>query len=175
MKMHIRPANPADLPAINSIYNHFVATSTATYQMEPSSESDRRRWFDEHAAAGLPITVAIIENAVRGWASLNPFHARAGYRFTLENSVYVHPDYPRRGIGRALLADLLDRAAKLPCHSILAIISADQTPSLALHTAAGFIEVARLKEVGHKFNQWLDVIYMQKLLPYDAETGTQIS
>jgi len=168
MTTEIRLAVEADLPAINAIYNHFVAISTCTYQMQPTTEEERRAWFAEHAAAVLPVTVATVEGAVRGWGALNPFHRREGYRFTLEDSIYVHPDYPRRGIGRALLSDLLERAAALPCHSVIAIISADQSPSIALHAAAGFVEVGRLREAGHKLGGWLDVLYMQRMLPRSA-------
>ena len=161
--MSIRLARPGDCPAINAIYNHYVTRSTCTYQTEPSTEVERAKWFEHHGTS-YPVTVFENPHDVVGWGSLSPFHARAAYRFTVENSVYVHPDHQKKGIGRALLADLIDRARALGYRSIIAIISADQGPSLALHAGAGFREAGRLARVGYKFDRWLDVVYMQKEL-----------
>jgi len=159
----IRLATPPDLDAINDIYNHYVLTSTCTYQTEPETIDARRTWFTNHGPLH-PITIAQHDGQIVGWASLSRFHARAAYSRTVENSVYVHPDHHRQGIGRALLTDLIDRARALGHHTIIAGIDAEQAPSVAIHTAHGFNQVALLKEVGFKFNRWLDVIYMQKTL-----------
>lgn len=159
----IHLATPADLPAINDIYNHYVLNSTCTYQTEPETIEARRAWFTNHGPVH-PITVAKQSNRILGWASLSRFHARAAYSRSVENSVYVHPDHHRKGIGRALLTDLIDRARALGHHTIIAGIDAEQTPSVAIHAAHGFQQVALLKEVGFKFNHWLHVIYMQKML-----------
>jgi phosphinothricin acetyltransferase len=155
----IRPATRGDLPAINDIYNHYVLHSTCTYQEEPSTMPEREGWFDAHGREH-PVTVLELDGQVAGWGSLSRFHARSAYRFSAENSVYVHHDLHRRGIGAALLQDLLRRATELQLHTIIAGIDTEQAPSIALHRKFGFIEVARLKE----FGRWLDVIYMQKLL-----------
>jgi phosphinothricin acetyltransferase len=159
----IRLATPADLDAINDIYNHYVLNSTCTYQTEPETIEARRAWFTNHGPPH-PITIAEHDERILGWGSLSRFHARAAYSRTVENSVYVHPDHHRQGIGRALLTDLIDRARALGHHTIIAGIDAEQSSSVAIHAAHGFEQVALLKEVGFKFNRWLHVIYMQKLL-----------
>jgi phosphinothricin acetyltransferase len=159
----IRLATAADLPAINAIYNHYVRTSTCTYQTEPSTDAERAEWFADRDAR-LPVTVAELDGRVAGWGSLNRFHARAAYRFTTENSVYVDHAMHRQGIGRALLVDLIARARVLEYHAILAVISADQAASLKLHEALGFVEVGCAREIGWKFDRWLDVAYLELLL-----------
>ena len=154
----------ADLDAINAIYNHYVLHSTCTYQEEPSSSDERAAWFAAHGPRH-PITVAESpDGAVLGWGSLSRFHARSAYRNTVENSVYVRHDLHRRGLGRALLDDLIARAQSVGHHTILAIIDAGQAGSVALHRAHGFESVAHLKEVGFKFGRWRDVVYMQRMV-----------
>src|SRR5688572_30007204 len=113
MSIHIRLANEADLPSINSIYNHYVSTSTCTYQEEPTTEDERRTWFANRSGKH-PVTVAVMEvGEIAGFGALNEFRARSAYRFTVENSVYVRHDLHRQGLGRMLLVDLLDRAKEL--------------------------------------------------------------
>ena len=159
----VRPATIADLQVINDIYNHYVPCSTCTYQEEPETMEARRAWFASHGARH-PITVAAVNDEVVGWGSLSPFRERSAYRFTVENSVYVSHAHQRRGVGRALLADLIDRARAVGHHSIIAGIDADQTRSIALHAAFGFREVANLREAGFKFGRWLHVRYLQLML-----------
>lgn len=159
----IRPATQADLSAINEIYNHYVLHSTCTYQEEPSTAAEREVWFLAHGPQH-PITVALLDNLVVGWGSLSPFHPRSAYRRTVENSIYVHHDRQRQGIGTALLLDAIDRARGLGHHTMIAGIDADQAASVGIHERAGFEQVARLKEVGFKFGKWLDVVYLQKML-----------
>ena len=159
----IRLATVADLDRINEIYNHYVLHSTCTYQTEPEPIEGRRKWFEAHGERH-PVTVAEEDGRVVGWGSLSRFHARAAYGRTVENSVYVDPALHRRGIGRLLLVDLIERAQDLGHHTIVALIDADQLPSIAIHEKLGFETVGRLKEVGYKFDRWLHVIHMQKLL-----------
>jgi phosphinothricin acetyltransferase len=159
----MRLATPADLPAINAIYNHYVIHSTCTYQTEPATADERKAWFDAHGSA-YPVTVIEDAGEVIGWGSLSKFHQRSAYRPTVENSVYVRHDRLARGIGKLLLEDLIRRAEKQGYHSIMALISADQEASVRLHARFGFITVGNLKEVGRKFDRWLDVVYMQKML-----------
>ena len=161
--MRLRPALAADLAAINAIYNHYVLQSTATYQTVPSTAEERTAWFAAHGPAH-PVIVAEIDGHVVGWGSLSPFHARAAFARTVENSVYVHQDFQRRGIGKALLTELIARGRALGHHAIIAAISADQEASLALHRIFGFSENGRLHEVGFKFGRWLDVAYLQLAL-----------
>lgn len=159
----IRPATARDLDAVNAVYNHYVVHSTTTYQTEPETREARQAWFDSHGAKH-PVTVAEVDGEILGWGSLSPFHPRAAYHRTVEDSIYVRHDARRRGIGRALLTDLIDRAIKLGHHTIIAGIDSEQAGSIALHARFGFVEVARLREVGFKFDRWLDVVYMQRML-----------
>lgn len=159
----IRLAHESDLPAINAIYNHYVAHSTCTYQLAPETDEARLAWFQRHDAAH-PITVAEEGGEIVGWGSLNVFNPREAYARTVENSVYIRHDQRGRGLGRALLADLVARARALGHHTIIAGISAEQTASLRLHTAFGFEEIGRLREVGFKHGQWLDVVSLQLML-----------
>src|SRR4051794_31143125 len=114
----IRPATVADVPAIHAIYNHYVATSTCTYQVEPETEADRLGWFTKRTAAP-PVVVAEAGGEVVGWAALSPWSSRCGYASTVEASVYVRHDRHRRGLGLALLADLIARAKQLGHHGVL--------------------------------------------------------
>ena len=163
LDVQIRRATADDLQTINDIYNHYVPCSTCTYQEEPETMESRREWFASHGDRH-PVTVAVVDGQVVGWGSLSPFRERSAYRYTVENSVYVSPAHQRRGIGRALLIDLIDRARTLGHHSIIAGIDAEQTGSIALHAAVGFREVADLREVGFKFGRWLHVRYLQLML-----------
>ncbi len=156
----LRLAALADLPAINAIYNHSVLYSTATYQTEPSTDAERAAWFAAHGD-NHPVIVAEIDGTVVGWGSLSPFHPRAAFARTVENSVYIHKDFHRRGVGKAILVELLKRAKDLGHHRVIAAISGDQEPSLALHESLGFTERGRLTEVGCKFGRWLDLVYLE--------------
>ena len=161
--IRIRTATEADLAAVNAIYNHYVLASTCTYQEEPTTADERAAWFAAHDGAH-PITVAESGGEVVAWGSLSRFHPRAAYRRTVEDSLYVRHDLHGRGIGSAVLADLLERATALGHRSVVGVISADQPASIALHLRHGFAECGRLREVGHKFGRWLDVVYLQRLL-----------
>jgi phosphinothricin acetyltransferase len=164
--VRIRLATADDLAAINEIYNYYVETSTCTYQKDPSTEAERAQWFAAHGER-FPITVAESGDptdpipTIIGWGSLSAFRDRWGYRFTIENSVYVRHDAQRCGIGRALLADLIERARALSYHTIIAGISAEQAGSVRLHELAGFRPAGHFRQVGHKFDQWLDVLFLQ--------------
>jgi phosphinothricin acetyltransferase len=163
LDIRIRAATAADLRAINDIYNHYVLHSTCTYQEEPEPMAAREAWFAAHGPAH-PITVALLDDDVVGWGSLSPYHDRSAYRFSVENSVYVRHDLHRRGIGRALLVDLIERARALDHHTIIAGIDAEQAGSIAIHEVLGFRQVADLREVGFKFGRWLHVRYLQLML-----------
>ena len=161
--VQLRLATEADLPIINDIYNHYVLNSTCTYQMEPERMEDRVKWFAAHGVKH-PVTVAEGEGKVLGWGSLSQFHRRAAYANTVENSIYVHHELRRKGIGSVILADQIRRAREIGHRTILAIIDADQAGSIGLHERFGFTRAAHLKQLGFKFNRWLDVVYMQLLL-----------
>lgn len=159
----IRPATADDLPTINDIYNHYVLHSTCTYQVEPSTMEERREWFAHHDDKH-PVIVGCENGVVRAWASLSKFHPREAYSRTVENSIYVHHEHHRRGLGRLLTEEMIQQAKLLGHHTIIASISADQTGSVALHEVLGFRKAAHLKEVGVKFGRWLDVVWLQLML-----------
>ena len=160
LKIQIRDASDSDLVAINDIYNHYVHHSTCTYQEEPETLDARRKWFEHHGEKH-PVIVAELDGRVVGWGSLSAYHPRSAYRRTVENSVYIHHEHQRRGIGSLLLQDLIVRAQKLGHHAIIAGIDGEQAASVALHAKFGFEKVGHLKQVGFKFDRWLDVIYME--------------
>lgn len=166
----IRPAVEADLPAVREIYNHYVATSTCTFQVEPDTEAERLEWFRERTAAH-PVVVAEIAGEVIGWASLSPWKGRCAYRFSVEASVYVRHDCHRRGIGRALLADVVERAKALGHRTVIGGACTEQAASLALQRSLGFEPVGCFRAVGYKFGRWLDVAYLQLVLDPPATAG----
>jgi L-amino acid N-acyltransferase len=159
----IRAATPADPGAINDIYNHYVLYSTCTYQEEPEPLESRRQGFGHHGERH-PVIVAELEGQVAGWGSLSAYHPRPAYRYTVENSVYIHYQWHRRGLGSLQLQDLITRAQGLGHRAIIAGIDAGQPARVALHAKFGCGEAGHLKRVGFKFGRWLDVIYMELLL-----------
>jgi L-amino acid N-acyltransferase YncA len=163
MPVTLRDAVPGDAEAIGAIYNHYVLSSTCTYQTEPDTGAQRAAWLADHGDR-YPVVVAELEGEVVGWGCLSRYQSRAGYAPTVENSVYVRHDLHGRGIGGALLAELIRRGVSLGYHSMLAGISADQAASVALHEKLGFHEVGRLREVGLKFGRRLDVVWLQRML-----------
>ena len=164
--MHVRPATTSDLPGILAIYNDAVLHTTATYDEQEETLERRVLWWEDHQRHGYPVWVA--EGAggeIVGWSSLSRFHSKPGYRHTAENSVYVSASHRSRGIGKLLMEPLIAGARARGCHAILALIDAENSASLRLHRGFGFVEVGHLREVGFKFGRWLDVVYMQRLLP----------
>lgn len=159
----IRPATPSDLPEINTIFNYYVAHSTCVWTTTPCSETERQAWYAEHREA-MPVIVAERDERVVGWGALSSFRAAYTQAGTLEDSVYVHHDFHRQGIGSCLLTSLIETARRKGLRSILANISADQTPSIRLHEKFGFQKVAHLHQVGRKFNRLFDAVYLQLLL-----------
>ena len=161
--IRIRLATSDDLARINEIYNHYVLHSTCTYQEEPHTAEERAHWFGDHGPA-YPVTVVEVDSQVVGWGALSRFRERSAYRFSIENSVYVDHRWHRRGLGRRLLADLIVRGRAAGHHTIVAGIDGEQEASIAIHAGFGFERVAHLRQVGFKFNRWLDLIYMQVML-----------
>lgn len=166
MRLTVRPARTADLPAIAEIYSDAVLNSTATFDTEPRSAAERGRWLREH---GPPYVVLVAERdgEVVGWASLSPFRPKPAYRHTAEDSVYVRADARGRGVGAALLARLLEVAAENGFHSVIGLIAGENPASVRLHRRLGFRRVGVEREVGFKFDRWLDVVVMQRLLRGD--------
>lgn len=163
MNTVIRLATLDDLPSVREIYNYYVERSTCTFQLEPDTETQRLAWFQSRSPTH-PVVVAEVAGEVIGWASLSPWSGRAGYARTVEASVYIRHDCHRRGLGRMLLLDLIERARALGHHVIIGGACTEQAASLALQESLGFERVSHFRQVGHKFGRWLDVVHMQLLL-----------
>ena len=161
--VRIRVATEPDAEAIRRIYNHEVQHSTATFDLVPRSREEQRSWLASRSGA-FSVLVAEWEGEVVGFASVSPYKERAAYRTTVEDSVYVRGDRQGLGIGRALLMAVLDAAEASGFHAVMARIEAGGVASRALHEACGFRLVGIEREVGRKFNRWLDLALMQCLL-----------
>ena len=159
--MPIRAAVYSDLPAILEIYNESVQNSTASYDLEPRDMAAQLRWFENHRAGAYPIIVAIHWRKVVGWASLSPFHSRPGYGHTVEDSIYVASRNRGKGYGSSLLNALLQEA-NTKYHVVMALIDGDNKASIHIHEKAGFKNVGVMREVGRKFDRWLDVVIMRR-------------
>jgi L-amino acid N-acyltransferase len=174
--MLIRLAASGDAEAIRAIYNVEVLESTNTFDMVPRTRAEQEAWLAEHR--GVHPAIVATEPAdggslghsgaggevVLGFGSLSAFHERAGYAGTAENSVYVDRRQRGKGVGRALLAELLTLASAHGFHSVIARIAGHNEVSIGLHQAAGFELVGVEREVGRKHRQWLDVVELQRLL-----------
>jgi phosphinothricin acetyltransferase len=162
--MIVRDAVDADLPAILAITNDAIANSTAVWSLTPVTLDQRRTWWHERTVAGMPVLVAAGDNGVAGFASYAQFRPWEGYLHTVEHSIYVDAARRGRGIGKALLAGLIARAEEAGKHAMIGGIDGENAVSLRMHAAFGFEEVGRLREVGRKFDRWLDLVFVQKLL-----------
>lgn len=164
MSAMIRPATAADLPSILAIYNDAILHTTAVYDYAPHTLAMRQAWFAAKQQAGFPIIVAEAQGQVVGFGSLGAFRAWEAYRYTVENSLYVAPQSRGQGWGKQLLFHLIKAAENMQLHAIVAGIDADNVASLHLHQQLGFQEVAHFPQVGYKFDRWLDLKFMQRLL-----------
>lgn len=161
----LRDAGPSDLPAIQAIYAGHVLTGTASFEEEAPTVADMGERLAAVQGAGLPWLVAAAEGSIAGYAYASRFHSRSAYRFTVEDSIYLAPEFQRRGIGRALLAELIVRCTALGLHQMMARIGdSANLASIRLHEAAGFTPAGTLEQVGFKFGRWLDVVHMQRRL-----------
>jgi L-amino acid N-acyltransferase YncA len=161
----IRPCEAGDIAAITAIYRHAVATGTASFETEPPDAAEMTRRFTALMAGRHPYLVAERAGAIAGYAYAGPYRARPAYGATVENSVYVAPDQHRRGIGRALLAALIDAATLAGFRQMVAVIGdSANAASIGLHAALGFAPVGTLRAVGWKHGRWLDTVLMQRAL-----------
>ena len=163
--MQIRDAADADLPGILEIYNEVIAHSTAIYAEQPVSLEDRLAWFNARRQQHYPVLVAVDDGTISGFASFGDFRAWPCYRHSVEHSVHVRADRRGQGIGRALVVELLARAASMRKHVMIAGIDADNAVSIGMHRSLGFTHVGHFHEVGFKFGRWLDLVFMQCILP----------
>jgi L-amino acid N-acyltransferase len=162
--MEIRDARESDLAGLVAIYNEVIATSTAVYSDLPVTLDDRRAWWQARTALGYPVLVAHDDSGVLGFSTFGDFRAWPGYRYTVEHTVHVRVDRRGTGVGRELVATLFPRASALGKHVMLAGIDATNAGSIRFHERLGFETVGTLKEVGWKFDRWLDLVFMQRML-----------
>ena len=172
-KMRIRPATTADLPAILAIYNEAVLNTTATADYVPSTLAVRTAWYEERMQKGFPVFVAEEDENILGWSSLSPYHARIGYRFTAEVSVYVAAESQGQGVGKQLLPVLIEAGRVLGLHVLIASIDSENEASIRLHAAYGFQTVGTMSEVYTKFGRWLGVVFMELRLSTDPAPPMQ--
>lgn len=162
--MILRDATPADLPAILAIHNDAILNSLAIWQYEPVPLANREAWFADRAAKGQPILVAELDGMLAGYASYGDFRVGAGYAGTVEDSIYIRAGLRGRGLARALMGALIEHARSAGKHVMIGAIGLPNDASVALHAAFGFVETGRLREIGRKNGQWLDLLMMQKTL-----------
>ena len=161
--MEVRLARLPDAEAIRSIYNLEVTTSTVTFDLVPRTLEAQRAWLTARSGAHA-VVVAHEDGALLGFASLSPYRDRPAYSTTVEDSVYVHREAQRRGVGNALLGELVALAATHGFHAVMARVVGGHDASIELHRRHGFAVVGVEREVGRKFGRWLDVVLMQRLL-----------
>jgi L-amino acid N-acyltransferase len=162
--MMIRPATERDIPAITTIYNEVVANSTAVWTEKQDTEAERLAWMNARRGLGYPVLVATEQATVLGYGTFGDFRAWPGYRYSVEHSVHIHADHRGRGLGRAIVEELIPAANALGKHVLIAGIDGGNLASIRLHESAGFVEAARMPEIGRKFGRWLDLIFMQRFL-----------
>lgn len=170
--MQIRDAGIADLKALTEIHNHAVVHTTAIWNDDPVDVDDRAAWLGERSCDGFPVIVAVDDSGVLGYASFGRWRPHSGFRLTVEHSVYVREGQHGRGIGRALLTELIDRARAQGVHVMVAAVESGNAGSVALHTKLGFAEVGRMPQVGVKFGRWLDLSLLQLTLDERASPET---
>ncbi len=167
----IRPSKDADIPAITAIYAHAVLHDTGTFELEAPGVDDMAQRRAAVLSRGWPWLVAERGDKVLGYAYANDFRPRRAYRFSLENSVYIHPEARAQGLGRTLLIELLARCEARGARQMLAVIGdSANTGSVALHRGLGFRDAGVFEAAGWKFDRWLDVIFMQRALGVGSST-----
>jgi phosphinothricin acetyltransferase len=170
--MRIRPAAPQDLPAIRSIYAHQVLHGLASFEEEAPPLEEMRRRYEEVTGSGLPYLVAEEGGEVLGYGYCTLYRTRSAYRYTLEDSIYVKQGSEGKGVGKAVLAELIARCTSLNYRQIVAVIGdSANAASIALHASLGFVRAGNLRSTGYKFGRWVDSVLMQ--LPLGEGDGSK--
>ena len=170
----IRPSRDDDIVAIAAIYGHHVLHGIASFEEVPPPVEEMARRRGEIVGHGFPYLVAERGGRVTGYCYAGPYRARIGYRFTVEDSIYIDPNEVGRGIGRGLLTQVIDRVAEQGYRQMIAVIGGSETlPSIRLHAALGFAEIGTFPAVGFKFGRWIDSVYMQRALGPGGATPPQ--
>ena len=163
----IRDARAPDLAAITDIYNTLIPTHTVTWTEALETYDQRIAWFERQTRDGLPVLVADAAGAIAGFTTYEHFRGEGkwpGYRSTMELSIHVREEHWGRGVGRALIEALVDRAWAARIHVLVAAIDGENEASIRFHERLGFVEVARMPETGQKFGRWLDLVLMQRIV-----------
>ncbi len=171
----VRASLDRDVVAITEIYAHYVCDSTTTFEIDPPSVEEVARRRGDILTRELPHLVAEVESVVAGYAYAVPYRPRLAYRFSVEDSIYIHPAYVGQGIGRLLLGAVIEACEQSGYRQMLAVIGgSDNAKSIGLHTAMGFVPAGLLRSVGFKFGRWLDSVLMQRGLGSgDATSGEE--
>jgi phosphinothricin acetyltransferase len=170
--MLVRPAALQDLPAIQAVYAHHVMHGLASFEEVPPSVEEMRRRYDDIVGQGLPYLAAEENGELLGYGYCSLYRTRSAYRYTLEDSIYVKQGRQGKGIGKALLAELIARCTALDYRQIIAVIGdSANAGSIRLHASLGFVRAGLLRSSGYKFGRWVDSVYMQ--LPLGAGDGTK--
>ena len=163
--MILRDATAGDLPGILAIYNEVIVNSTAIYALAPVTLADRAQWLAARQAQNFPVLVAVDADEVLGFASYGEWRgAWAGYKYTVEHSVHIAASHRGTGIGRQLMLRLIDAAQTAGLHVMIGGIDADNVASIKFHERLGFAPVAHFRQVGFKFDRWLDLVFVQRIL-----------
>ena len=160
----IDDANDGDLEGILAIFNDVIATSTSVFSEDPVPLENRRAWFADRHERGFPVLVVRDEAGVAGFGSFGDFRAWPGYRFTVEHTVHVRADRRGHGIGTALIEALVERACERGVHAMIAGVDSQNEGSRRLHERLGFVECARIPQVGFKWGRWLDLVFLARIL-----------
>ena len=160
----LRPFAWGDIPAITDIYRHYVEHSTATFDLDAPGPTYMAEKFGHMIEAGHPVVSAERDGKLVGYAYASTYRPRPAYRFTCEDSIYLHPDATGKGLGKVLLGELISQSQAFGFKQMIAVITAQSAASIALHEKFGFDTVGRHAALGLKFDRWLDVIHMQKAL-----------
>lgn len=158
----LRPFAWGDVPAITAIYRHYVETSIVTFDLEPPGERAMAEKFGTMAEAGHPLIIAEEQGKLIGYAYASTYRPRPAYRFTCEDSVYLHPQATGRGLGSVLLGRLIEEAQGLGFGQMIAVITAGAENSVGLHQKFGFRHIGRHEKLGFKFDAWHDIVHMQR-------------
>ena len=170
----IRPSRDDDVDAIAAIYRHHVLHGTGTFEIDPPSEQDMRGRRSEVLARGLPWLVADDAGEITGFAYCNWFKPRPAYRFSAEDSIYLAPHAQGKGLGRALLAELAGQAERAGVRKLIAVIGdSANAGSIGVHRASGFADVGVIRNCGWKFDRWLDIVLMDRVVGEGAGTAPQ--
>jgi phosphinothricin acetyltransferase len=160
----LRPFQWRDIPAITAIYKHYVDETAITFDTEAPGEPAMAEKFGHLVALGHPLIVAEADGEVLGYAYASTYRPRPAYRFTCEDSIYLHPQARGKGLGKAMLTELIAQSRSFGFRQMIAVITADTEASIAIHEKFGFRHVGRYEAVGFKFDRWLDIVHLQLAL-----------